>query len=440
VCETPGYDSQTGYVLIPEIEFPPVPASPTLTDAIDALAELCEPFEEFPFKGEADRMVPVAAVLTLLARPALGDVPAFLTDANTAGAGKTLATDAVSIIATGRPAAKMTWTDDPAELEKVLASFALAGVPVVAFDNVTGAFGGAALDKVLTSGGRVQLRVLGRSETPMLNWRATVFATGNNLVVTGDTVRRVLKPRVESADERPEDRADWKHNPLRQWVANNRARLVTAGLTVLRAWHVAGRPRCGCKTWGSFEEWAAMIPPAISYAGGADPMGCRLSELNEEAPDKAALRTVLEMWPKLAPTGITIKTAIGILYPEDNRGHEPNDGFAALREALEVLAPTMTGKPPSTKRLGEAFHSLRGKVIGGNKLGSKLDRNGVKVWWSSAGTAGTCGDIPNPSRATCQTISRDTVEKVPATPSAPRTEDDCLPQEALFDGVDLDDF
>jgi hypothetical protein len=444
VCETPGYDSATGFLLIPEIEFPPVPQSPTLEDAIDALSVLQEPFEEFPFKSEADRMVSVAALLTLLARPALGNVPSFVTDANTAGAGKTLSTDAVAIIATGRPVAKMTWSDDPAELEKVLGSFALMGAPIVAFDNVSSAFGGASLDKVLTCGGRVQLRVLGRSETPMVPWKATVFATGNNLVITGDTARRVLKPRLESADERPEDRADFKHADLLGYCKANRARFVTAALTLLRAWVVAGRPRCGCKTWGSFEEWAAMIPPAISFAGGDDPMQCRLSELGEESPEKAALRIVIEFWPKLAPMGMTIKTALAVLYPADCKGYEPNDGMGALREAIEVLAPTMPGKQPAGRKLGDEFRHLKGKIVGNAKLVGKPDRNGVMVWRVCAGSEGSCGVIPNPSRANSQTVSRDPVEKDPATPRTPRSGDERLPFEPpddpLFDGVNFDEF
>jgi hypothetical protein len=431
VCEVPGYDSQTGYVLIPEIEFQPVPVSPTQQDAAAGLAELIEPFAEFPFRGEADLMVSIAAILTLLARPSLVNVPLFATDANTAGAGKTLSTDAVAIIATGRPVAKMTWSDDPAELEKVLGSFALMGAPIIAFDNVSGPFGGASLDKVLTCGGRVQLRVLGRSEAPMLVWRSTVFATGNNISPVGDTVRRLLKPRLESEEERPEDRGNWKHHPLLAWVSENRARLVVAALTILRAWVVAGRPRRECKTWGSFEEWAALIPPAIVYAGGADPMQCRLSELGEESPDRAALRTLLELWPKLAPTGMTIKVALGILYPDDHRGHEPNDGFAALREALEVLAPTMPGKPPTARKLGDALRQLKGKVIGDRRLLGKPDRNGITVWSVFAGSEGSCGVSPNPSRATCQAISRDTDETDPATPRTPRTDD----EQGAFDDL-----
>lgn len=395
ILERAGYDSATGYVYEPSVTFPPVPAKPTQADARKALAELAEVFCDFPYRSEADRMLPIAAILTMLARPAIrGSVPAFIFDANTRGSGKTKQVDAVSIIATGRESAKMTYPGDDAELEKVLGSYALRGAAMIAFDNLTGAFGGGPLDRVLTAGDFVELRILGRSEVPSLRWRAVVFATGNNVEVVGDTSRRVLLGRLESPLEHPENREDFRHPRLLEWVLENRPRLVAAALTILRAFIVAGSPRGECKTWGSFEAWAALIPPAIVYAGGADPMACRDAGEAED-PEKRALLSILAHWPRLAPEGITAKAAIESLYPlERLRGEAPPDGFDELREALEALVPTPMGKAPSVVRFGNAIRRFRGRRIGGAFLEGVPNRTGVTVWTvRGAGAAGGAGAV-----------------------------------------------
>ena len=64
---------------------------------------------------------------------------------------------------------------EPAELEKVLSSFALEGAQHVAFDEVE-TFSGAALNKALTAS-EVKLRILGKTETPSVPWRAVITAS-----------------------------------------------------------------------------------------------------------------------------------------------------------------------------------------------------------------------------------------------------------------------
>lgn len=377
LLETPGFDPSTGYLYVPSGDFPPVKPCPTQADAAAALADLSEVFCDFPFRSKADRMVPIAAVLTLLARPALGsaNVPAIGIESNIKGSGKGKATDCACIIATGRAAAKGTYpTDDSKELEKVLAAYALQGAAAVTFDNVDGSFGGGPLDKVLTCGGRVALRILGKSEAPEQHWRAVVLFTGNNIAIVGDTSRRALLARIEHPYEKPEDipEGSYRHHPLEPWVLEQRPRLVCAALTILRAWHVADRPRMGCASWGSFEQWAATIPPAIVYAGGADPMACRIGDAND--PERTALLVLLRDWPRLG--ALTARDAIDALYPRSRlMGEATPDSYAELREAIEIFAPAASGKAPSPHKLGNALRRFRGRVVGGLKLMSSPGRS-----------------------------------------------------------------
>jgi hypothetical protein len=382
IVQQPGYDVATGYLYLPALRFPPIQDRPTKDDASRAREALEDVFADFPFRGPENRSAALAGLLTLLARPAIrGSTPAILTDANVRGSGKTLVVDTISIIATGRPTPKMNYPPDDVELEKVLGSYAIRGASTINFDNITRPFGGGPLDRCLTAVNSVELRVLGKSEIPSLPWRAVIFGTGNNLVLTGDTARRVIVCRLESPLEHPENRSGFRHPNLLEWVAENRARLVCAALTILRAWIVAGRPRCGCEPWGSFEAWSALVPPALVFAGAADPMLARSERVGVEDEEKAALEAILTGWARLDAdgTGLTAKVALDALYPRV-RDIGPPDGFSDLREAIEMLVPTKHGMAPEARRVGIALRRLKGRIIGGRKLVADEARGGVARW------------------------------------------------------------
>jgi hypothetical protein len=380
IMQDAGYDGSTGYVYLPNAEFPRVADQPTQEDARYALDELADVFKDFPYRAEADRIVPIASILTLLARPAIrGSIAAIVLDATTRGSGKTLQADAISLIATGRPAGKMTWPTDEIELEKVLASYALRGAALILFDNITTRFGGGPLDKVLTARDRVELRVLGKSELPSLTWRALVLASGNNVEISGDTCRRVLVSRLEPTTETPETRTGFAHDPLLEWVTASRPRLVYAALTILRAWVVAGRPKLTKRQWGSFEEWTALVPQALMYAGATDPMGAKLQELADD-PDRRIRAALIEGLARLSPDGVTVRSLVTLLYPEEHRlGDHAPDGYDDLREALEAITRTKPGHVPAVHALGNALRKHRGAVIAGRKLVSVVERN-IATW------------------------------------------------------------
>jgi hypothetical protein len=381
ICDVPGYDSATGYILVPGGDFPAVPTNPTQADAFEALQALCEVFQDFPYPRDCDRMLPLSAILTHLGKPAIrGNLPAHLFSAPTPGTGKGKTVDAVSTVCTGRPAAKVNYPPDATELEKLLGAYALRGAQQVTFDDIDTPFGASPLNRVLTAGGLVELRILGKSEAPALRWNPLIFGTGNNLDVVGDTTRRVLVSQLESPLERPQDRpvSEYLHHPLLPWVETNRPRLVAAGLTILRAWFVAGKPDCDCPTWGSFEPWAAMVPPAIVYAGGANPMGCRI-ESSKSNPQRDALTILMREWRRFAPNGKTVKLTLSELYfdrERDDRGQPIDDGWDDLRGAIEELAPPpKPNSPPSAQAIGLKLRHFQKRVIGSTRIESVPESN-----------------------------------------------------------------
>jgi hypothetical protein len=383
VLQTPGYDYETGWIYEPSCDFPRVPEAPTQAQAAQALAALREPFAEFPWAHAAGVDLPVALVLTGIGRAAIqDDVPCFEFDASTPGTGKTAVVDTAWQIVSGQVTPKFTFPRSDEELEKILGAVALAGGSLVMFDNVDPSlqFGGAPLDKVLTSRGRPALRVLGHSRVEAdLDWHAIVAATGNNLAIKADFTRRGLLARLEADCERPEERTGFRIANLRAWVGEHRPRLVVAALTLLRAYFVAGRPGAGAMHFASFEAWAALVAGAIKWAGGANVL-----DLKTQASADPKLEAVPALFEALATlTADGPKSAADLVASIYTTVEVPGTPAAQAREALETLMVMNARSPggrPSAAALGYVLRRFKGQVKQGRKLVTTQDRTKRHVW------------------------------------------------------------
>jgi len=396
IMQIPGYDKLTKYLYMPGENFPNIDdAKATQENAKWALKFLSECFEDFPYVNPSHRSVPIAAILTLVARPAiLGSVPAVLFDASTRGSGKTLQTDAIATIATGRGAPRMNYTSDDIELEKILAGYALRGSSFICLDNIPAMrpFGGGPMDRVITARDDVELRVLGATKIVTLPWRALIMATGNNVSFYGDTSRRVLMARLEPAEEKPEQRTKFKHSDLLEWIRVQRPRLVSAALLLLRAYVRAGKPDMGCARWGSFEEWSRLIPHAIVFAGGADPMGARPESEEEVDNELRSIRIIMSrLHEMLDDEEFRISSVIDLIFRSERaldpvNGGYKQDGLEDLRDAMETLVGKRGMRQqgrivaPDTVELGRRLGAFKGRVINGMRLVTKSGAGGVMKW------------------------------------------------------------
>ncbi len=141
--------------------------------------------------------------------------------ANARGSGRSRLTDAASLIACGRTAARKTYSRDDEEMRKVITAVAREAIPRVAMDNIDTPLDGAARDGALT-GTTGSDRILGSSRTTGERSLQTFWnATGNNLRFAGDAARRVLPIRLETPLENPENRSEteFEHPDLVGWVA-----------------------------------------------------------------------------------------------------------------------------------------------------------------------------------------------------------------------------
>jgi putative DNA primase/helicase len=289
---SPGYDRQTGLLFDPEgCEFQLGETAPSLEEALAAMSHLLSLISTFKFVSDADRSVALSGILSALIRISVDAVPMHAFTAPVAGSGKSMLVDIISIIVSGQRAAVMSQGQDDEEMEKRLGASFLAGDPLITIDNCEQPLGGQLLCQALTQT-RVKIRVLGKSEQMELPTTACVFATGNNLTLAGDMTRHALLCSLDTGQDRPE-LIEYDTNPLDDALAY-RAVYVAAGLTILRAYHNAGRPNRP-SALGSFEQWSDWIRGAIIWLGLADP--CETMErVRRDDPKRHELRGILVRW------------------------------------------------------------------------------------------------------------------------------------------------
>jgi hypothetical protein len=226
------------------------------------------------------------------------------------------------------------------EMAKMITAIALAGDPLVLIDNIVQAFGWASLDAALT-GQSWDGRVLGQSRmTGRLELAATWYATGNNVTLAADIVRRVLRIRLETREERPEERRGFRHGDLKTFVRAERPRFLSAALTILRAYCRAGRPAQELAPWGSFEAWSGLVRNAVFWAGIGDPAKHRTDYVEQADQEHAVLDALLAGWEFVDPMrrGTTVANVLHRLAgtPNENEAAE----LQALRWALTEIGGT----------------------------------------------------------------------------------------------------
>jgi hypothetical protein len=171
--------------------------------------------------------------------------------------------------------------------------------------------------------------------------------------------------------ERPWERGGFRHPRLKPWVAENRARLESALLTMGRAWFAEGKPE-GSAVIGGFEGWSHTIGGVLEVAGVSGFLA-NLSEMYERAADGTRdWSAFLEAWRvTYGDEAHTTKQVAADLHDEAND---------KLRDALPDEFGTIVLDRPDkglTRKIGKAFAKREGRRHGPEGL--HLARAGSKA-------------------------------------------------------------
>jgi hypothetical protein len=390
---TNGYHAQSGIlVALPSDLTITVPDSPTRDDVQAAVDTLLDPIADFPFETPAHRSALVAGLLTPLAWFAFpGPAPLFLIDKNIRGVGGGLLADVVAILLTGRRFPVMTYTSDKEELRKRITTAAVEGERLLLLDNLVGAVGNDILDAALTTD-RWKDRLLGGNrmyDGPLhVNW----WGTGNNVQLLADTSRRVCHIRMESTDERPELREGLKYRDLRAHVRANRGRLLSAALTILRGWFVAGKPTHQLKPWGSYEPWSDVVRETVVSAGLPDPGETRIALQTAADRDAGAMAGILDGLERMDPDrrGLTTAEIITRLTAPEATSETPEKSTLAevAPESVKETTPTQAWKADMRSAIDDLCGKLDRRALG-YKLRHFQRRNFGGRMIDKAGTDGS---------------------------------------------------
>jgi DNA polymerase I-like protein with 3'-5' exonuclease and polymerase domains len=428
VCQTPGYDHDTRTILaIPEsLAGIDVPMHPTTAEVIAARDLLVGDWlRDMPFPDDASRANALGLMLTPFIRGLVPLAPLAVIDGAQMGVGKNLLVDCFSILVTGVAADPKLLNPDDDENRKLILSVFRSGRDIHAFDEAH-TLQGNALAHALTvetySG-----RVLGVSDMAEFPNRVTWLAMGNQVQVRGDLARRVyrigLDPNVENPQDRPDD--IWLHQDPKGWTREHRAELLTACLTLVRAWFVANTP-IGRATFGSFEAWQRVVGGVLAHAGVPGFLDNLKTWRSESDPVskwwRAHLAWLHDEFGTLEFTCAQVRTAAV--------------NSSDYQAPLNLDDVTEKGH---AKKLGEAYARIKNRRYDGYSLvKTGEDRRGVAKWMVIVGgeVPGDAGTPPslrvseiNPPRGDTHTP----IYEGGGDPSAPRSPGTAEDELMIFD-------
>jgi hypothetical protein len=365
VTASPGYYPALRmlYFPSPDLQLPDIPDKPGHKEITGAVNLLREIFVDFPFENEASRTNAIAALMTAVLRPVIPSfVPLALIDKPQQGAGASLMTDVIAMVATGRSAAKMTAPTDESEWRKTITARLSQGQGLFVIDNIDRRLVTSSLASVLTSE-TWNDRVLGQSATITLTNHAVFIANGINVETGADIARRVYWIRVDPKQARPDQRTDFIHPDLLQWVKHERGRILAAILTLTRAWIQAGSPApAGIPQMGSFEKWRGMIGGIMGVAGVPGFLG-NLEQFRERSDALTSQwDSFLQALKEQFPGSFTVKDVRACLEAySDDRQSSFNDPTVRLCDVIPDDIP-LKDKDPS-RAIGKAFTKKADRVF-----------------------------------------------------------------------------
>jgi hypothetical protein len=155
----------------------------------------------------------------------------------------------------------------------------------------------------------------------------------------GDTCRRILPARLDARLEKPYAR-EFAFCPL-ETVLSRRFELVTAALTLVRAWITQGRPRHGKGRTASFEKWDDLVRQTVCWVATWDPRFSDPLTATERAfeldPETSKLAALLSAWSSQVGTKpTTTARLIGIATTDAN--FPGDDARPGLLDAITEIA------------------------------------------------------------------------------------------------------
>lgn len=365
-----GYDGTTGMFGVFNAREFTIPPYPTRSQAEEALASLMELLTEFSFTSDSDLAAALTAMLTAAIRPSLTHAPMFHALAHVAGSGKSYLCELITAFATPQRGTPTTFPGDDEECRKLLLAELMRAPAVVEFDNLTGDLvAHKSLCTVLTAE-YMSGRILGVSKMATVSTRTLFLSSGNNVGPVQDMARRCLTIHLDPGCEVPAAR-EFKRPELVRDVLSERGRYVSAALTIVRAWIVAGRPKTNCKAMAGYGDWADLCCQPLLWLSLADPTKSVFEAIADD-PDRKTLGRLLTAWQAVfggAPA--MVRDAL-------SQASAFHDEQTDLREVLHDIAAERGDI--NRRRLGWWIKRHAGRIVDGRRFVRVSGSRSADAW------------------------------------------------------------
>jgi hypothetical protein len=270
---TPGYNKSSGVIYAPPRGYTslPVPDMVTPTHLAAAKKLIEEVLQDFPFSADLNGDSPdytnaIALFLLPFARDLIdGPTPFHLIEASMPGSGKGLLASALLYAGLGKIIGESQPREDD-ELRKLITAKIIECAPLIYLDNINHPIASGEFAAALT----MDLwgdRILGRSATANAKVRALWLGTGNNVSMTTEITRRTVRIRIAPQTDRPEERTDFAHEDLMEWVEARRPELVHAAHVIIKNAIQAQMPKPKSRTMQSFIRYSRVMGSILECAG-----------------------------------------------------------------------------------------------------------------------------------------------------------------------------
>ena len=393
-----GYDSSSRMFGVFDARAFSVPADPTRAQAEAALALLKELLSEFSFASDVDLAATLAAMLTAVVRPSLDHAPMFHVRAHMVGSGKSYLCELITAFATPQRGTPTTFPGDDEECRKLLLAELLRAPAVIEFDNLTGDLvAHKSLCTALTSE-HMSGRILGVSKTATVSTRTLFLSSGNNVGPVQDMTRRCLTIHLSPDCEVPAARSFTRPDLVRD-VLRERGRYISAVLTIVRAWVVAGRPMTECKPLAGFGDWSALCRQPLLWLGMADATASVFKAMAED-PDRETLSRLLMAWQStFGKTPAMVRDAV-------KRASDYYGGQTELREVLHDIADERG--EINRRKLGWWIRRHSGRIVDGLRFVRASGNRSAEAWQvESVSTDSSVSSPPITESVTADSVAAD---------------------------------
>lgn len=196
--------------------------------------------------------------------------PVFYFEANRQGSGKDYLAGTAVVVTTGGEPTYYAPVDDSEETRKRIFAVCLGGERFFLTANAKGSFSNQSYEAATTAP-MYSDRKLGVSENFELPNRAIYALSGNDLQLSEDMARRVIRIRLEFFGESVEKRT-FQFPDLYARIRANRARYIGALQALVDHWIAAGCPE-GTKLKPSFTLWSKVIGGILEACDLDNPIG-----------------------------------------------------------------------------------------------------------------------------------------------------------------------